>query len=295
MTRALLFALLYAAAPASGSACQPVGGGRILVSDLAAAVPAFAAAPGDAAIGYAPLPGVPRTLPVTELARLARQYGVSAAGFTPVCFVRRTAPLAAEKIVAAMRVSLANPAANIEVLETGRYPVPEGELVFPREGLSIRSGGGPAVWNGHIEFDGGRFPVWARVRVTVHQRRVVAVTSLPGGRAIEASEIRLEEVDVPPSRTIPADTLAAVVGRVPHRTIPAGAAIPADVLAAPFAVDKGDAVRVEVRGPGTVLKLEGRAEAAGRRGDMVLVRNMESGKMFRARIDDAGSVVVEVR
>ena len=53
-------------------ACLPVGGERILGSDLALADARFAALPAAQIIGYAPAPGMKRIFAAAELGRIAR-------------------------------------------------------------------------------------------------------------------------------------------------------------------------------------------------------------------------------
>jgi flagella basal body P-ring formation protein FlgA len=58
-------------------------------------------------------------------------------------------------------------------------------------------------------------------------------------------------------------------------------------------VARGDVVQVEVTAGGAHLALEGRAEANGSTGSTILVKNLSSGKDFRARITGKGKVSVQ--
>jgi hypothetical protein len=58
-------------------------------------------------------------------------------------------------------------------------------------------------------------------------------------------------------------------------------------------VHRGERVSVEVTSGAAVLRLQADAESAGRAGDAVLIRNPESGKIFQARVEGKGKVVVQ--
>lgn len=287
MMGALILAL--AAAP-----CHQVNAGNIRASDLAAAAPAFRAAPADSVVAHAPFPGARRVFEGAELARLAEKLAVEAEGLEPVCFERAVAPLNTAALLAAMRTSLGVAGAAVEIVEASRFPAPEGTVVFPRNGLmEPPPGRDTAVWNGYIQYDGGRFPIWTRARIVVHESRVVAAVDLKPGQAIQASQVRLETLEGFPRRRRAADSLESVVGRAPRVRITAGAPVALENLQLPFEVEKGDAVLVEVRSGGAVLKLEALAESAGRRGEQVRVRNLSSGKVFGGQVQDKGRVLVE--
>ncbi len=64
------------------------------------------------------------------------------------------------------------------------------------------------------------------------------------------------------------------------------------MLDAPKDVERGDVVQVEVHSGAALLKLEGRAESAGRRGDPIKVHTLANGRSFSARVADKDRVVV---
>lgn len=67
----------------------------------------------------------------------------------------------------------------------------------------------------------------------------------------------------------------------------------AKVVLPPDAVARGGQVQVEVESGLARLKFEGRAETAGAVGDVVTVRNLQSGKTFPARVVGRNKVLVE--
>src|SRR5437879_4336875 len=127
-------------------ACQAIDGDRILGKDLAAAEAALSALDPDLEMGAAPLAGARRVVQAEELARWARQHGVTiSSALSPICFERVTEPLTAEALLPALRQALAMDAAEIEILDYSHSGVPRGTLEFTRAGLS------PAgLWRGRV-------------------------------------------------------------------------------------------------------------------------------------------------
>jgi flagella basal body P-ring formation protein FlgA len=275
--------------------CHPLDHDRILGSDLAAASDLFAALPPDLAIANAPRPGARRLVEPAELIRIARANNLEATGVVSLCFERATAPLDPEPVKAAMGRSLSAPSATIEVLALSKFPVPRGELVFPRDSLTPPLSGDAAVWNGYVAYDGGHFPLWAQVRLKVPQSRLVSVVNLAPGHVVEASDVRVEEATGFPRRVAPIGTIDAGVGLVARRALPAGTVLTSAMLEAPYDVERGQTVIVEVQSGGAVIKTEAKAQSSGRRGETVAVRNARSGFLFRAQIEGKGLVVVKCR
>ncbi|MGA3039995.1 MAG: flagellar basal body P-ring formation chaperone FlgA [Bryobacteraceae bacterium] len=279
--------LLAALAPALAQ-CLPVSGERILAGDMARAVPVFAGMPPELALGYAPAAGARRTYGAAELARLARRYGLAVEPGVEVCFMRPFETLTPERVDTALRAAL--PAAQIDVMEFSRQPVPAGELRFPVSALQAAPAGSPWLWHGVVSASGrDDFPVWAKVRIQVSAMRVTATEALAPGRPIERAQLREDPYKGPPG--LP--DLAQVVGWVPRRPIPAGTAIERQWLEAPSEVERGERVRVEVQSGRARVILEGQAQSSGRRGEIIGVRNPANGKILRARVADRGRAVVD--
>jgi flagella basal body P-ring formation protein FlgA len=101
--------------------------------------------------------------------------------------------------------------------------------------------------------------------------------------------IEREQVEAQPCRCFPfgnetAQTLEEVVGRVSRQPFQAGDLISTRSLDRPLDVNRGDLVKVEVRNGAAVIQAVGRAEARGRLGETIPVRNETSGKNFRAKV-----------
>jgi flagella basal body P-ring formation protein FlgA len=287
-----LFPAVCCAGVLFASDCRKVEGDTILGRDLAAANPAFAGAPPDAIFGFAPRPGVARMATAAQLKRFAREHGIEGT-FEAMCFERATEPPDAGAATAAMRKSLGAPDAHIEIVEMSKFAAPPGKMVFPRESLAEPPGDGPAVWNGYVAYNGGRFQIWAKARIMVPTRRVVAAADLKAGQLLTENDVREETADVFPKRNAPLASAGDAVGHVARRRMAAGTPILASALGEPNVVERGQTVAVEVHSGGAVLKLEATAETAGHRGDTIPVRNVTSGKVFRARVEGKGLVILE--
>ena len=283
-----MMAMLLAAA----AACVAVDGEKILARDLAPALEAFTTLAPETDIGYAPVPGVRRMLHAAELSRMIARHGGIPGMLSEICVERATEKLTPESLEAALRAAVGNSLATVELLDWSRYPVPHGAIQFPPGG---RSGGREVLWRGYVQYASSRrFAIWARVRVWVRQRRVVARVALPARKPLRPEQLSVEEVEASPFGAQPEESPDAVVGRLPRRSLAAGTPILPGLLEAPQEIHSGDSVTVEVSSGLARLSFEARADAGGRRGDLIPVRNSATGKSLRARVEGAGKASIAV-
>jgi flagella basal body P-ring formation protein FlgA len=273
------------------------GSDQIRAADLAPGFPEMAVLAAGLAIAPAPAPGVVRIFHPAELRRLATLYALPSAPQSDICVERPLATLDPARMLDAMRRQI--PEARIELLDFGRQPAPVGPIEFPKGGLRT----GPALsaagrlWMGSVRYGSNhRFSVWARVRIVVRAARVLARSDLPPGQPITAAQVELMARDeVPAPGTIaPAftESLDEVIGKWPRQPIRAGEPIRSRWLQAPQAVKSGETVLVDVRDGGAQLEFKAQAEASGAIGDFVYVRNPDSHRRFRARVEAVGRVAV---
>ena len=277
----------------SGCLAVSPASGDIRSGDLAPAVPGMAGLPADTVVGPAPAPGVMRVFRAPELRMLAARFRFDPPPPEEICVTRPVFRLDPDRLREAMRRSL--PDARIELVDYSRQPAPEGELEFPLTGLrAARNGAANAVlWVGDVRYGGNRrFGVWARAKVMVRVARVLAVADLRPGKAVAPDEVEAVERDEPFTAEPFAAAVTDVVGRCPRLAIRAGSAIRPRELAAPKDVVRGDTVRVEVRNGAATLTLEAQAESSGAAGETIFVRNPESHKRFRARVERKGLVSI---
>ena len=261
------------------------GSDQITLGDLAPAFPGWQPAAPATPLAFAPAPGVQRVFRVAELRRIAARFEAPVAPVRDLCLERPVAPLDAERLLAAMRRSL--PEARIELLDYTRYPAPQGELEFPPAGLRETPSG--VLWSGCVRYAGSRrFPLWAKVKVAATGWRVVAAVDLEPLHRVEAAQLRLEMADAFPGPDAPVRTIEAVAGRVPRRAVRAGTPLRESWFDPARDVERGDMVRVEVRSGGARVEIEAEAQAAGSTGQTIPLRNSDSKKCFRARIEGKG-------
>jgi len=274
-------------------ACHAVKGDRITAGDLAAVSASFAELVPETVIGYAPQPGARRTFEPAELIRIAQANGLETHDLSTVCFERFVKPLEKSRIMSTLRESLVRPDAEIEVLEFSKYSVPDGTLVFPAETMPAHAVNNVATWNGYVLYDGRHFPVWARVRITVEQTRIVTANSLRAGQSITTGDLHVETVRTFPAQTEPLKDIRDCIRHLARRFMDTGTPVTAADLMEPNDVDRGDTVAVEVQSGSAVLTLEALAEMSGRRGQTIPLRNTTSGKTFRARITGKDKLLLE--
>lgn len=294
MTPFLLVLLAAAPAPAAPP-CVTVAGDRILMGDLARAIPAFKTLDPDQPAAFAPLPGARRVFRPAELSALARDRGVTLDNPVSVCFERATATLSQSRLEAALRHSLGD-GIDIEIKDYSRYPVPPGELQFSRSGLNfppLGSTGTPVLWLGHVTYDGGRhLPVWVRVRLTAARTVLVAAMPIISGHAIEAAQVRSERRAMFPFPEAPSIDPAQAIGKVVCHSLAAGMVISSDILSEPPAVGRGEAVNVRVEDGGAHLHFMATSDTAGRIGDSIVVENPTTHFRFRGVVDAPHEILV---
>lgn len=276
--------------------CLTVAGNSdsIRAADLAGAYPEMAALAPGTLIAPAPLPGFTRVFHAADLRRIAATYALSGIPSVDLCVRRAVAPLDQARLMEAMLREW--PEARIEILDFTRQPAPEGMIRFPKSGLHTGPTGSPsALWTGWVEYgQKGRFAIWARVNIRVAVQRVIAVHDLQGGRAISSDDVRLVRLDESPGAAPAfAAALDRVIGKVARQAIRAGDALRQDQTEQPRAVSIGDAVKVTVRSGAAELQLDAVAEGSGAIGETVFVRNPDSHRRFRARVEGRGRVMVD--
>ena len=291
MALPILFAL---SAPAG---CHAIQNEMILARDVAAVVPDFARVAGDFHLGYVSSTGAPRIFRGADLQRIAKNQGVDILDLPDVCFALQTFIPQPEDIRTAIRQTLADVAgiatAKIEISASGQHPAPFGKLIFPRTGMQQPSGSQPEIlWRGHVHHTDGDFPVWARVRIIASMTRVVATANIPSGKPIQKNQVRLESCEDSLLDEATARNLDEVVGYVPKSLLPAYLPVRKTQLASLPEVAKGALVDVEVFAGAARLMVKAKAQSDGFKGSIILVRNLSSGKDFRARVAGKDQVIV---
>ena len=298
MTRLCIVLLWFACfTPAQTPKCVAVEGDRILARDLAVSLPGFGQVSPETRLAPAPLPGMRRFFRPFELVALAQRYSVVIDPDASLCVERQTEMLDRDRVLEAMRLALPIPDLKIEIVETSLFPVPKGRLEFRRESLTTPASPSARIaveWRGNVIYgDNQRFGVWARVLLSAPTPRVVAAEALKRGEAIGASQIHVETAERFPIAGDVAQTADQVVGRAPMRAVVPGTEIHLSQLMVLPDVSRGEMVEVEVRSGAAHLAFTGKAESAGRSGDLIFIRNLSSNQVFQARVDGKGKAFLD--
>jgi flagella basal body P-ring formation protein FlgA len=240
---------------------------------------------------------VPRIFRGADLQRIAKNQGVDILDLPDVCFALQTFIPQPEDIRTAIRQTLADVAgiatARIEISASSQHPAPFGKLIFPRTGMQQASGSQPEIlWRGFVHHADSDFPVWARVRIIANMTRVVATANIPSGKPIQKNQVRLESCEASLLDEATARNLDEVVGYVPKSLLRAYLPIRKTQLTSLPDVAKGELVDVEVFAGAARLVVKGKAQSDGFMGSTILVRNLSSGKDFRARVAGKNQVIV---
>lgn len=128
------------------------------------------------------------------------------------------------------------------------------------------------------------------VRVEASVMVVVAATDVPANRPLAEADLALARHKL----TDMGDRLPAlenVIGQASSRALRSGQVVLPRFLSQPLLVERGDRVKIVARSGAVEVQVAGEALESGRRGSIVRVRNISTGKIIRARVLD--SAVVE--
>ncbi len=288
----MIAGLLIAASIQAALTCQAIDKDRIYGRDLAAAAPAFQALPPDLEVGLAPVPGQQRTFRSEELASIARIRHIEGTFSGPVCFAWDLKAPERADLLAAMKKTLGDREAAIEIVEQSSALLPHGTLSFPLSGLSGTSDG-PVIWRGSMSYGNGRtLLTWARVRISVRERHVATAEPLHPGDEIRADQLKLVDYQGPLTREHYFNSSDQLIGMTPRSTVNAQIALVDTMVRERKQVERGDLVQVTVQTERTRIEAQAVAEESGASGSIITVRNAKSGRKFRAKVQEKGRVLV---
>ncbi|MBU2097654.1 MAG: flagellar basal body P-ring formation protein FlgA [Gammaproteobacteria bacterium] len=136
---------------------------------------------------------------------------------------------------------------------------------------------------------------WARnmaVNVKVYRDVLVSSRNLTRGALISRADVDIQEVDISQVRGQLLDDVQVAVGMEVRRNINAGAALSADMLAAPLMVRRGDTVMLTAERGGVSIRQQGTAMQDGESGRQISVRNTSSDRVVQAVVTGHGEARV---
>ncbi|WP_114417407.1 flagellar basal body P-ring formation chaperone FlgA [Marinospirillum perlucidum] len=134
--------------------------------------------------------------------------------------------------------------------------------------------------------------IYITADIQVMAQVVVAANHLARGSLVTGPQIRLEERDISRLRYDYFTDPQAVIGMEVKRRIQAGSILTGRQLNITQAVNAGDEVIIQARSSSLTIRITGEALEGGRIGDQIRVRNLQSGRIIRARILARGLVEV---
>jgi flagellar basal body P-ring formation protein FlgA len=299
--RILTFAALLAAvAPADAATLKPM---TTLHAQVVRLDDLFrdAGPEADRVLGPGPGPGGRIVVESTQLAYIARRYGVDWHPDGPgdrAILDRPGRPLALAEVMAPLRPALVGAGANPDCdIDLAAFTPP---LVPPEAGFS-------AVITG-LQYDAqsGRFtamlmltgPTMDEITVSLAGRAEatlqvpVAVGRLAAGTVITASDLRMARLRVSEVTRDVARRVQDAVGLQLRDQVADGQPLPRAELQRPLLVTKGARVVMLLDSPGIALTAEGQALDAGAEGDQIRVQNPVSHAVVQAEVMGDGRVRV---
>lgn len=256
----------------------------------------------DRVLGPAPAPGGQIVVEASQLAYIARRYGVSLqadAGAERAILDRRGRPATEAEVMAPLRLALvtAGQPKDAEVSLTGFTPptVPT-DGAFSADVSSLQVDPVLHRFSALLTISGPTLdpisvPLSGRVEAVVQV--VVARESLPAGTVLRQDDLRLAFVRVSRLPKDPVRRLEDAIGLAVHDPVPLDQAIPRDDLGQPMLVRKGARVVMRLDGPGLALTGEAVALEPGGRGGLIHVQNPTSHAVLQAQVVELNTVRVE--
>ncbi len=133
-----------------------------------------------------------------------------------------------------------------------------------------------------------------RLYVQVSRQTLAAVATRPlrRGQTIAPGDVEVQAVTLDADRGQPVTELRQLIGQLAQRSVRAGEVVYAADVQEPVLVQRGEVVAVQCVSGGLVIRMTGRAEEDGSRGQIINVRNDRSRSLFQAKVIGAREVQV---
>ena len=173
--------------------------------------------------------------------------------------------------------------------------VPKGALAFRVEPPQNRMLCGRVPLAVSISVNGKvEKKVWAVADIEVLRKVIVAGRPLGKHHRITEDDIQVREMDMAGLSAKALTDERDVVGKRTRKAIAVNTVLRADMVELPPLVKRGDVVTVVAEGAGLRITVLGVVkERRGRKGEMILVENLDSNKAIYARVIDSKTVKVD--
>lgn len=134
--------------------------------------------------------------------------------------------------------------------------------------------------------------IFVPVTVALMEQVVVTRRPLTRGQAVQAADLTLSETDVSRLRKAYFTRIDDVVGLRSKRAVGAGKTLHAGLLKREQLVQRGKTVSIVAMVSGLQVSMRGKALADGGQGDLIRVRNLNSGRVVAGTVTGRGLVEV---
>ena len=276
----------------------------ITAGDLAEVMPEWSGIEPSIVLAHAPRPGVQRRVRPDEILRWARRHDMDLGrdslpdGIVVRRRLRRLGSNETRDIVirsAAKRFGMDPKQIEITLHGFDETPVPAGPLQFRLAGSHPRLNRPTRLSLRWENLDGrsGTLPI--RATVSLHGRHAVALTGLPAGTELQATDFRFE---VGPLPGPPEHYLASpqgIQGMKLRTHLRQGGVLERRMLQKVETVRRGDLIQIRIRTGLVLLQAPARAEQSGSIGDRIFCRNLDSRRRVLAIILNSKLAEVKVQ
>jgi flagella basal body P-ring formation protein FlgA len=132
-----------------------------------------------------------------------------------------------------------------------------------------------------------------RVDITTQETLWVAKETISRGTLITRNHLEPQQLETSSMVVDPCTHLETIIGYRAKRTITGGRVITTDMIDIPYAVCRGDLVKITAYGEGVTAVVDGQAKQNGRPGDWIMVTNLLTKGKLKAQVVGEKSVVVQ--
>jgi len=126
--------------------------------------------------------------------------------------------------------------------------------------------------------------IFVPTQISVEREVLVATGPIARNSPIGASNTRTKKINLNGFRDEYISKLDNIKGMIAKRSFRDGQPIITSQLTTPMLVNRGDAVVISAKTGATQVKINGIAQAAGKKGDQILVKNSHSNRTIKAMV-----------
>lgn len=255
-------------------------------------------------LGRAPALGQTRTVTQDDIIRYCLRAGikredVEVTGAAQAVVSRLCDNISPEALSQVIEQYLDDNLTSQGVRYTWKYNRPPEPISIP-VGSSIEVAGttdseirGSVLLHMGLRQDGPVEPAFSiRIDVTTYQRLWTAKQAIPRGTLITNDVVQPREVETTWLVGNPCTQVESIIGYRATRTISKDRVITTDLIDIPYAVKRGDLVKISSFGDGVIATVDGQARQNGRPGDWIWVANLLTRGKMKAQVVDEHSVVI---